>query len=328
MEACPAVESCTFLDMPAVRAENDRLSMTVVPGWGSRVISLRWKPSDTELLRTPPSMTEYERTPFLYGMPVLFPPNRIENGSFTFEGRPYQFRINEPQHHNHAHGLVHDEAWEVGRCWTKGNRAVIETVFSSRGRPAVMSQFPHEFSILLRMSIDGASFRQTAEIRNKSKHSFPWGLGYHTTFRFPFGNAEGQERCTLRAPVGKRWVLNDRVLPTGELAHDFRSRSLRDGISVSQFPLDDLFLAMPEDRNEAVLTDPAAGLQVTYRADDAFKHWVLHNGDGASGYLCPEPYTCATNAFNLGMDPEITGMQVLGPGRTALLFCTIHVEEL
>lgn len=213
MEACPAVESCTFLDMPALRAENDRLSMTVVPGWGSRVISLRWKPSDTELLRTPPSMTEYEQTPFLYGMPVLFPPNRIENGSFTFEGRPYQFRINEPQHRNHSHGLVHDEAWEVGRCWTKGNRAVIETVFSSRGRHAVMSQFPHEFSILLRMSIDGASFRQTAEIRNKSKHSFPWGLGYHSIIP-PSAFPSGMRKIRSAARCG-RLSGNDGSLTTG-----------------------------------------------------------------------------------------------------------------
>lgn len=312
----------------AYLAQNKHLEMTLVPELGSRVISLRCKKTNTELLHMPSSIEQYGKTPLLYGIPVLFPPNRIEDGKFTFGGRSYQFDMNEPLHRNHAHGLVHAAVWDVTAIQTHKDFAVIKTEIDSTNHPGIQRQFPHPFRLVMRLTIIGTSLIQEVEIHNDSNDPFPWGLGYHTSFRFPFYGHSDPGKCTFSAPIGKRWELNDRFLPTGKQVEDAKSVLLLNSMNMGDVCLDDVFAADQGMPNEVVLADPDADLRVIYRADPQFKQWVLHNGDGKSGYLCPEPYTCVTNAFNLPLNQEQTGLQVLGPGQYTKTRCIITVEHL
>ena len=59
----------------------------VLPGWGANCVSLRYLPSGAELLRTPPDQGALHANPNVYGLPLLFPPNRIRDGSYAFNGR-------------------------------------------------------------------------------------------------------------------------------------------------------------------------------------------------------------------------------------------------
>ena len=73
------VQKSRFLHEEAIRFENDDLEAVLVPGWGSNLISLRWKAGGLNLLKTPETKEEYDANPFLFGIPVLFPPT----GSIT-----------------------------------------------------------------------------------------------------------------------------------------------------------------------------------------------------------------------------------------------------
>jgi aldose 1-epimerase len=43
---------------------------------------------------------------------ILIPwPNRLQDGSYEFEGRRHQLPLNEPEHYNAIHGLVRWNAW-------------------------------------------------------------------------------------------------------------------------------------------------------------------------------------------------------------------------
>jgi aldose 1-epimerase len=43
---------------------------------------------------------------------VLIPwPNRLQDGSYEFNGRRYQLPLNEPEHRNAIHGLVRWSTW-------------------------------------------------------------------------------------------------------------------------------------------------------------------------------------------------------------------------
>lgn len=317
-----------FLGNEAFLIVNEHLELIVVPALGSRVVSLRSKLAQTDILRVPPSIEAYEKNPMLYGIPILFPPNRIEDGVFTFGDQTYRFVINEPQHHNHLHGMVQGEAWKLTGIQVKDDQICLETEFDSRDKPNVLEQFTHPFRIVMRFILDGGSFVQEAEVYNESDTTFPWGIGYHTTFRFPFGEHSDLGDCLFSAPVGKCWELNDRVLPTGSLLEDPRSSVLQQGMSLEGILLDDVFIAAEASENMAVLTDQGAGLRVTYKADEQFRQWVLHTGEENSGYLCPEPYTCVTNAFNLPLDRKLSGLQVLEPGQCTTVRCAINVESL
>ncbi|MFD2334439.1 aldose 1-epimerase [Cohnella sp. GCM10020058] len=316
-----------WLGRPGVLIENELLQATIVPALGSRVVSLRCKASGLELLRTPASVEAYESAPMLYGIPVLFPPNRIAGGSFEYAGRTYRLEVNDPATGSHAHGFVHDKAWEVVSCGRDEESARLVTAFDSAHHPSVTAQFPHRFRLVMRVELLDNALIQRIDVHNESDAAFPWGLGYHTAFNFPLGAALSPASCTFAAPVGRRWRLDARFLPTGELAEDARGAQLRQGMPIGGAVLDDVFKAADEGANEAVLTDPEAGIRVRYRADRAFGTWVLHNGDGRQGFVCPEPYTCVTNAFNLALPPEETGMRVLEPYGSDCVTCSIVVES-
>src|SRR5690606_6572710 len=88
------------------------------------------EPTGTELLRVPESVEAFWQRPALYGTPVLFPPNRIADGRFTYRGREYRFDINEPARGNHIHGFVHKRPWQLVRAeMDASGRAVVETCF-------------------------------------------------------------------------------------------------------------------------------------------------------------------------------------------------------
>jgi aldose 1-epimerase len=313
-------QSIEYIGEAAVVLENEALRATVVPAWGGRVVSLYSKRAGLELLREPASAAAYHEAPLVYGVPVLFPPNRIEGGTFTFEGRTYEFERNEAGGLNHIHGLVQSRAWDVARA----AEAEAVLVFDGRAHPDVMAQFPHPFRLEMTLRLRGATLDQTVKVSNESDASFPWGLGYHTTFRFPFGPASSPSGCTVTAPLKRRWELNG-SLPTGRLVEDERCEALRRSMPFAGVAIDDLFIRDETLPNAVTLADRDAGVEVEYRADPEFLQWILHNGDGTGGYLCPEPYTCVTNAFNLDLPADVTGLLVLAPGESRELTCSIRV---
>lgn len=302
-----------FLGEEALLANNGLLEMTIVPRWGGRIIALRHLEKEAHLLRMPSSLAAYRENPILYGIPILFPPNRIADGTFTYQGRSYQFPINEPEKNNHIHGFVHDQPWQVTAARTEGAKAIVEVLYDSANDPEISRWFPHPFRLKMTYTLKGNTLWKEATVENRGTEAFPWGLGFHTTFLFP-------PTGLFSLSVEKRWKLNERNLPTGEL-EPLDGEPWREGLSLKDRPLDDAFLATPgkEGYNEAKLWDPERKIQVIYRCDENFKHWVVYNADSRQGFLCPEPYTWVTNAPNLDLPPERTGLRELAPGEKKTL---------
>ncbi|NHN34636.1 hypothetical protein G9U52_33245 [Paenibacillus sp. S3N08] len=51
-------------------------------------------------------MEAFKEKPRNHGIPVLFPPNRYEDGSFSFNGRMYSFPVNEEKTDRQSHTLL------------------------------------------------------------------------------------------------------------------------------------------------------------------------------------------------------------------------------
>ncbi|MFS0727129.1 aldose 1-epimerase [Paenibacillus sp. 1P07SE] len=324
----PVIERIDYLGEPAVLVHTSELSGIIVPGWGSNLISLTWRESELELLRTPDSAEAYHAKPPLYGTPVLFPPNRIEDGTFTFNNRTYTFPVNEAERGNHIHGVLMRSAWELSKAEVEGDEAVVETMIVSENVPAVFAGLPHRFTVTMSFVFKGPAVSIRFAIDNRDEEPLPWGLGYHTTFRFPFSPEGSLARCTFQLQADRRWTLNDRNLPTGEITPIANQTQLNAGMTVEGVLLDDVYSATAGAPNEAVMTDPDAGLAVTYRCDEQFGHWVIYNGDGQSGFLCPEPYTWVTNAPNVPLSDELTGFRSLAPRAQVSTFTEIAVRKV
>ncbi len=71
---------------------------------GATCFRLFYKPLNAEILRTPNGESQRNTNVYLFGNPILFPPNRIRGGRFVFRGKEYVLPVNEPQTGCFIHG--------------------------------------------------------------------------------------------------------------------------------------------------------------------------------------------------------------------------------
>mgnify|MGYP001533811175 CR=1 FL=1 len=92
------IEKINFNGIPAVHFTAGGYEAVMVPSVGANVVKLKHTATGIEILRTPDAeeMENFKERPQIYGLPLLFPPNRIADGTYTFEGRKYQYPITIP----------------------------------------------------------------------------------------------------------------------------------------------------------------------------------------------------------------------------------------
>ncbi|MEC1261734.1 aldose 1-epimerase [Bacillus swezeyi] len=313
------VEKSRFLNEEAILLTNESLEALLVPGWGSNLISLKWKPSGLNLLKTPETKEEYDANPYLFGIPILFPPNRIDHGRFTYEGKTYQLPINEKPLQNHLHGFLNDKKWTVKKAEADEESSMVQTMLQSDDHPDIQSIFPHSFSIVITYRLKENHLEMDAAVVNHGTEPMPLGLGYHTSFRYPFNDEGDKTQCLFSLPASKQWVLSDRLLPTGELRP---TEEFKKGRTAAGERLDDILAAEldQEEKSTADICDRLADIRVQYQCDKHFKHWVVFNGKSdRDDLLCLEPYTWVTNAPNLELPRDVTGFEALKPQEEATM---------
>lgn len=288
---------------------------------GANCISLRNEKHGASLLREP-SGSYPPDNPYLYGMPILFPVNRIKNGSFIFEGRHYEFPINEPNTSCHLHGELHKTPFEI----TKLEAAKLVCRYRATTDTPYLS-FPHEFEITTEYEVKEEGFYHTVTVTNLSVENMPIFLGFHTTFNTLFTNESKPEN--IRAFVGiceeyERNMEKD-YLPTGNKPI-FDSVSL--ALSRGTFkPFDKKISRHYRACGKMTLTDIGSRLRVVYENDEKYGFRLIYNG-GDDGYICLEPQTCLANCQNSPFSREEAGFDYLMPKESKTYFSKIYLEEI
>jgi aldose 1-epimerase len=330
--------SSRFIDWDGERAVHmcaGGYEAVVIPDVGANLIELKHIPFGTQLLRKPAGIKELKQKPQVYGIPVLLPPNRIEDGTFSMGGKTYSFPVNEPARNNHIHGFLHSSVWDVKiHEDTPNDTAKTEYTFNADENTPFFAYFPHKFHISLTYTLSQTGLSQQVCIRNTGNEPMPMGLGFHTAFNTPFHPDSTEEDCIVKASVGKRWLLNERMLPTGEFAElDADEMKFRtSGTSPSEIIMDNHYTAEPLEIkgikfNGAIIEDMSKRLRLVYGIGNKYIHWTIWNNGGHKGFVCPEPQTWAINAPNIGLPDEITGVTTIQPDETWCEICSIHVER-
>lgn len=300
----------------AVRLWAGDYEALIVPSLGANVLQLlyydREKGQTLDILRTPDRAKTLLDDPYAYGIPVLFPANRIAGGCFAYDGITYRFPQNYPNG-VHIHGVLHTYDWTLTACRSQGDEvaAVLE---ASTEDPALRKCFPIDLTIRLECVLGQEGLLQRFILDNQSQVTMPFGLAYHTAFRVPFtqGGAAGDVRLCL--PLEGR-CLDDPMdrLPSGEVAElseyeqTFASPN---GGEPLKYPLDSLYRAGPG--REAVLRDLRTGREVVYTADPSDKYWIIWNGREQTDFVAVEPQTWLSNGIHLP-DPASHGVLYLPP---------------
>lgn len=288
---------------------------------GANCIRLRNSRYGAVLLREP-DYTEELDNPFLYGMPILFPVNRVSGARFEFEGREYVFPMNEPNTGCHLHGMLHREPFE---CAERSKSRLVARYRATKEKPYGL--FPHAFDVEIEYELKDGGFYQKTSVTNRSDTNMPILLGFHTTFRAAFTETSRKEDIRIRADIGEEYERNMKnYLPTGNKpAFDAVSTAISSGeFKPFSAPTSRHYRAGSTGR--MVLYDAGRDLSLVYENDAKLPFRLIYNGN-ADEFICMEPQTSLANSPNAPISREEAGFDALAPGEMRIYESRIYIAE-
>jgi aldose 1-epimerase len=225
---------------------------------------------------------------------VLIPwPNRLEDGSYEFDGQRHQLELNEPENGNAIHGLVRWEPWTVAE--REPHRVVMTHALSSQpGYP-----FTLELRIEYALAMDGLNVHTTAT--NVGESACPYGSGFHPYLTV---GTETVDSVILHLPAGTVVGADERRLPLAAAPVEGTEYDFRRPRPIGSTRLDHAFtdLVREEDGIARVALGgllPGSGLDLW--VDEAYGYLQVFSGDPLPDVnrrsLAVEPMTCPANAF-------------------------------
>jgi aldose 1-epimerase len=285
---------------------------------GANCISLRNSKYGAVLLREPKYEGEKLDNPYLYGMPILFPVNRIQGGSFELFGVKYEFPINEPATGCHLHGELHKAEFTLDE--KEESRAVFSYT-ASKDKPYL--SFPHAFRIIMEYSLGDGGLSHTVTAQNLSDRPMPCLLGFHTTFRLDFS---GEGELLAKVGIAKEYERNMKCyLPTGVIPEpdEVTEELSRGTLSPRGKVISRHYLA---DGTLMTLSNVSRGLTLVYENDARYTHRLIYSGKGDE-YICLEPQNCVINAPHVPLPQKERIIDIIEPGGSITYKSKIYLTE-
>ncbi|HEX7055811.1 MAG TPA: aldose 1-epimerase [Bacilli bacterium] len=330
--ACHALAT-TFNGEQAICLRAGQYEAYILPHIGANLIAFRDVENHYQFLHEPKpeEMEQFKQYPMIHGIPVLFPPNRYQDGKFAVNGKTYRLPVNEPGTGNHLHGFLYNIPWQVAGFYAGDAESSAELVQHVNEQHGMYSYFPHHFTITLRYTLTEAKLIQHVAVKNMGPDEMPCMLGFHTSINAPFAPGSTADDCTLTLTIGKRWELDERMLPTGKFApldeHELAMKST--GVSPYFAALDHHYTADAQNgSNRMELADSRAKVRLVYDVGEAYRHWMLYNGKASREFFCPEPQIGMVNAPNVDLPPETTGLCLLKPNEVWEASSHFVVEQI
>ncbi|WP_244864995.1 aldose 1-epimerase [Xylanibacillus composti] len=305
---------------PAIWLTSGRYEAAVLPNIGANMIAFRDKEQGYAFLHepTPEEFESFKERPILHGIPILYPPNRYEDGKMVWEGQEYTLPINEEDTNNHIHGFIHYIPWQVESFAADERTSHVTLALRVDEKHEVYRYLPHSFTLRLRYTLSEHGLHQQVTVRNEGATRMPWLLAFHTAINAPFAPGSQATDYRMKVTIGDRYEMSKRMLPTGSMQplSEEEQAMKQDGVYPFYAPMDNHYTAATQDgRNRMELTDTRTGATLVYDAGSAYKHWMIYNNGGKEGFFCPEPQINLVNAPNVkGMPAEQIGLIGLEPG--------------
>ena len=284
---------------------------------GGTCFRLLHTPTGADILRTPRDAAHLKENVFLFGNPLLFPPNRILGGKFTFDGREYVFPLNEPATGCHVHGALYEQPFAIEEL----RQDYVRLSFHAKAGEYI--HFPHAFTFVREYTLDEDGLKETDSITNQSEQRMPFFLAYHTTFRLaPFKDSRPED-ARVRLALGREEMRTEKFIPTGE----FRAPGAREAAFASgtYAPHGTHLSAFYECSDTMTLTDSASGASVCYEGDPQFPYRMLFASADGGFFVC-EPQTTAIDCFHLPSDAREYGLVTVEPKETKIYQTRIYVQ--
>jgi aldose 1-epimerase len=223
-------------------------------------------------------------------------PGRIQDGSYSFEGRECQLPLSEPARHNASHGLVRWVSWSVEEH-TAHSVSLAYRLAAQPGYPWTL-----DLHVSYDLSADGLTVTQTAT--NLADSPAPYACGAHPYLSVGEGPIDTWE---LTLPASRRTLVDDRLLPVGSQPVDDTDYDFRIARPIKETVFDDAFTELERDEYghaAVVLEGDRDGL--TLWVDEHVRWLQIFSADapeyGGRRSIAIEPMTAQGNAFRTGED--------------------------
>lgn len=240
-----------------------------------------------------------------HGAPLIPWPNRLADGTYSFDGDEHQVAITEPDKHNAIHGLLR---W---RNWRALEHEPDRVLMATRLHP--LKGYPFQLDVEIEYTLSAAGLTVSTTATNRGETSCPYGSGQHPYLSPGTGLIDD---CTLKLEAAT-WVdtMNDRQLPTGTKATSGTTLDFNEAKTLGKHKLDTPFcdLVRDVDQRAWVILTAADGSRAELWVDNSYQLIELYTGDTLEldrrrRGLGAEPMTCPPNAFQTG-----TGVHRLDP---------------
>ena len=232
-----------------------------------------------------------------HGTPLVPWPNRISDGTYTFDGTSQQLALTEPDKHNAIHGLLR---W---RNWQLVEHATDRVVLAARLHPC--PGYPFSLDVHVEYALTDHGLAATTTATNMGDFPCPYGHGQHPYLSPGTGLIDA---CQLQFTADTRITTDpQRQLPTGTeqvagTAYDFSRPRPLGGLNI-----DFAFtgLATDPDGLAWVRLTGADGATAALWVDQSYPIIELYTADTLAperrrSGLGTEPMTCPPNAFQSG----------------------------
>jgi aldose 1-epimerase len=252
---------------------------------------------------------------------VLAPwPNRVVDGTYSFDGVDYQLPLTEPSRSHALHGLVCWADWTL-EARTADSVTLRTTIVPSDG-------YPHRVTMLVSYALAADGLTSTVTAENLGASDAPYGTGPHPYLVAGPGTVDD---WTLEFPAAAYLTVTpDRLSPVATVPventpeFDFRSPRV-----IGDTFIDHAFTAITRDADgeaSVVVSSPVGtGVRMSFGTE---LPWLqVHTADRPAPErsrigLAVEPMTCPPDAFSTGED-----LVRLAPGATHSASWTIAATE-
>lgn len=215
-------------------------------------------------------------------------PNRITEGKFTFDGKEYQFPVNEVSTNNQLHALLHCRPFVLEQQESTASSACIVLSHVYKGTD---QGYPWPYTIQIEYTMTEEGITVNTRITNDGKNDMPLGDGWHPYFKF-----NSIDNVHLEMSKAKR-VSSLVGNPLGDI-HGFESSKI-----IGSTRMDDCFEVNSDSGPfEVIITDKESGIRVCTWQENGqgqYRYLQLFTPDSRDE-IAVEPVTCPPNSFNTG----------------------------
>jgi|HigsolmetaAR201D_1030396.scaffolds.fasta_scaffold03542_7 Galactose mutarotase and related enzymes len=281
---------------------NNAYEMTVK---GKRVF---WSPYN--------SIGELKAKPTLAGNPFLAPwANRLDQDAFYANGQKYFLNpdlgnLRRDGNGKPIHGLlVFAPEWRVTNLRSSDNGAEVTSRLDFTAVPQYMAQFPFAHSIEMTYRLSRGALEVETVIHNQSSQPMPLAIGFHPYYQI---NDAPRDEWTVGISARDHVVLSNLLIPTGER----KPVSLPNPLSLANTQLDDVFTNLiRDDQGNAEFWVKGRQEKISVVFGPKYQVAVIYAPKGRN-FICFEPMTGLTNAFNLAHAGLYKELQQIAPGAT------------